>query len=198
MDVERVAARAGVVAPVVTFVATATAIVVSPTFRWSASALSDLGAPTAANPWLFNYGLIVGMLLTLPFAWALWVAAAHPLQRLGTVAAAVTFILLGLVGVFPAGADLHVPVAVAFFVGVSLTTWTHGTGTVLGGAAVRGLAAVWIGIVHVLLWAGWFATGLGGIAVPEIVGALLLYGWVVLEARSMGVVGSRSSSESTV
>lgn len=194
MDGERVAARAGVIGPLVTFLTTFAATVASPTFRWSVSALSDLGAPGAANPWLFNYGLVVGMALTLPFAWALWTAAAHPLQRLGTAATAATIVLLGLVGVFPAGTDLHLPVAVAFFVGVSLTTWIHGTGTVLAGKARRGLLAIWLGIVHLLVWAGWAALGVGGIAVPEMAGAVLFYGWVVLEARSMGVVGGRPST----
>jgi len=196
MDAERLAARAGVVCPLVTFAATIAAILASPTFSWSTSALSDLGAPGAANPWLFNYGLVAGMVLTLPFAWALWTAAAHPLQRLGTVAAAATLVLLGLVGVFPAGTDLHFPVAVAFFVGVSVTTWIHGTGAVLARDARRGLLAIWVGIVHLLVWIGWAALGGGGIAVPEMVGAVLFYGWVVLEAQLMGVGSGRSSSVS--
>lgn len=184
-DARTLAAGAGVLGPLAGFVATLVATAVSPTFRWLGSALSDLGAPDAAVPWLFNGGLVATALLTLPFAFALWAGAARPAQRLGSILFAVTVAALGLVGAFPEGTALHVPVAVAFFVLVSLTLWVHGSGTVLAGAARRGLAAIWLGIFHVLVWAGWLASPLGGIAVPEIAGTLALYAWILLEVRSL-------------
>lgn len=183
-DAERLAVLAGVVGPPVGFAATLAATAVSPTFRWTGDALSDLGAASAANPWLFNYGLVASALLTLPFTWALWVVADHPVQRLGVVAFAAGTVALGLVGLFPIGSDLHGPVAVAYFTLLTFTLWIHGSGSVLAGLARRGLAAIWLGIGHVLVWVGWLAAGPGGIAVPEIVGSLLLYSWILLAVRS--------------
>lgn len=188
-DLDRLAARAGVVGPLVGFAATLTATASSPSFRWFGSALSDLGAPGAATPWLFNGGLVLAGILTLPVAWALWVAAAGRLQRLGAGLAGLTMLALALIGVFPSGDPLHLPVAVTFFVLISVTAWVHGSGTVLAGAPRRGLVAIWLGIGHVLGWLGWLAVGPGGIAVPELAGTLLLYAWLLLEVRAMPFAG---------
>lgn len=185
LDAERLAVRAGVVGPLVGFAATLSATALSPTFRWTGNALSDLGAADAANPWLFNYGLVASALLTLPFAWALWNAAEHPLQRLGTATFVANTVGLGLVGVFPIGNDLHGPVAIAYFAFLTFTLWIHGSGSALVGLARRGLAAIWLGIGHVLFWVVWIAAGFGGIAVPEIAGSLAIYAWILLAIRSM-------------
>lgn len=198
LDAERLAVRAGVVGPLVGFAATLSATALSPTFQWTRNALSDLGAASAANPWLFNYGLIASALLTLPFAWAVWVGADHPLQRLGALAFAASTVGLGLVGVFPIGSALHDPVAIAYFTALTFTLWIHGSGTVLAGLARRGLAAIWLGIGHVLFWIVWVAAGPGGIAVPEIVGSLALYSWVLLVARSMSYEGIGPASTTSV
>lgn len=183
LDVERLAVRAGVVGPLVGFAATLSATALSPTFRWTGNALSDLGAATATNPWLFNYGLIASALLTLPFAWVVWVDAANSLQRLGALAFAACTVGLGLVGVFPIGSGLHGPVAIAYFTFLTFTLWIHGSGSVLAGLARRGLAAIWLGIGHVLFWVVWVAAGFGGIAVPEFVGSLSIYAWILLVIR---------------
>lgn len=188
-DPDRLAVRAGVVGPLVGFASTLAATTLSPTFRWTGNALSDLGAPDAANPWLFNWGLVASALLTLPFTWALWSAADHPLQRLGAVGFAASNVGLGLVGVFPIGSDLHGPVAVAYFSFLTLTLWIHGSGSVLAGLLRRGVVAIWLGIGHVLFWIVWLAAGFEGIAVPEIAGSLLLYAWILLMARSLPLGG---------
>lgn len=186
-DVERLAVGAGVVGPLVGFAATLSAAILSPSFQWTGNALSDLGAATAANPWLFNYGLVASALLTLPFAWAVWAAAGHPVQRLGALTFAASTVGLGLVGLFPIGSDLHGPVAIAYFTFLTFTLWVHGSGSVLAGLARPGLVAIWLGIGHVLLWVLWIAAGFGGIAVPEIVGSLSIYAWILLVVRSVSV-----------
>ena len=196
MDVDRLAVGAGIVGPLVGFAATLSATVLSPGFRWTGNALSDLGASGAANPWLFNWGLVASAALTILFSWALWRGATNGLQRLGTVTFAGTNAALALVGLFPTGTDLHLPVAVAYFVLLTFTLWIHGSGWVLSGLARRGLAAIWLGIAHVLLWIGWIAAGAGGIAVPEIGGSLALYAWVLLVVRSLpfGVGPTRTTA----
>jgi hypothetical membrane protein len=97
---------------------------------------------------------------------------------------------LGLVGLFPSGTRLHLPVAVAYFVGLTLTCWIHGSGWVLSGLVHRGLLAIWLGIGHVLLWIVWMGAGAGGIAVPEIGGSLVFYAWILLAVRTLPNRGS--------
>lgn len=173
----------GVAGALIGFVTTFLATLLSPTFSWTANALSDLGAPGAANPWLFNGGLIVSGLIALPFAWILYVAARNAVERLGAGTFAGTVALLALVGAFPEGTTLHPPLAVGYFTLLSLTLWIHGTGTVLAGDAVRGLAVIWLGIAHVLGWILWVAIGTAGVAIPEFAGSWVLLAWLVLTTR---------------
>lgn len=185
VDPDRLAVGGGVLGPLVGFAATLAAATISPTFRWTGNALSDLGASGAANPLLFNGGLVLSALATLPFGWALRRAAGTRLERLGVVLFVFSTASLGLVGVFPSGTALHRPVAVAYFVGLTFTCWVHGAGWALRGSVRRGLIAICLGIGHVLLWVGWLAAGTGGIAVPEIGGSLTFYGWLLLAVRSL-------------
>lgn len=173
----------GVAGSVVGLGAIAVAAALSPTFSLTASAVSDLGAPDAANPWLLNGGLVAAALVALPFAWVLWATARHGLERLGAVAFAAALVALVLVGLFPIGTAPHGPAAVTYFLLFTLGMWVHGSGTALAGDVERGLAAVWLGIAHLLAWLVWAAVGPDGLAIPELVGSLLLLGWVVLTAR---------------
>lgn len=184
------AARAGVAGALVGFLAILVGALLSPTFSLSASAVSDLGAPGAANPWILNAGLVASAAVSLPFAWPLWSSADHPVQRAGAVGFVASMAALALVGLFPAGTALHGPAAVAYFLLGTLTLWVHGTGTALAGAVRGGLATVWLGIVHVLSWLVWGAgIRLGpGLAVPELIGSVLLFAWLVGATLSLASV----------
>lgn len=185
VEFDRLAVRAGVVGPLVGFATTLAATALSPTFSWTGNALSDLGAVGAAHPALFSWGLVASALLTLPFAWPLWAAAGHPVERLGSIAFVGSTVGLGLVGLFPIGTALHAPVSIAYFVLLTFALWIHGSGWALAGLVRRGLVAVWLGIAHVLLWVGWVTAGPGGIAVPELGGSLLFYAWILLVVRTV-------------
>lgn len=178
-DSHRVLVWTGVAGSLLGFATTLLATVLSPTFSWTANALSDLGAPAAANPWLFNGGLVAAGLVSLPFAWVLYDAARHAVERLGAVVFAATVTDLALIGAFPEGTAVHFPLAVAYFTLLSFALWLHGSGTVLAGDARRGLAAIWLGIGNVLVWVLWTAFGTEGLAIPEIAGTLLLLAWLV-------------------
>ena len=184
-DVDRLAVRAGMLGPLLGFATTLAATASSTSFRWTASALSDLGAAGAATPWLFNYGLVASALVTLPFVWPVWATAANSVERLGALAFALSVVLLGLVGVFPIDTPLHGPVSVAYFTLLTVTLWVHGSGWVLAGLARRGLIVIWLGIGHVLVWIGWVAVGPRGIAVPELVGSIVFYAWILLVVRTV-------------
>lgn len=179
----RVMVWSGVASSLVGFLTTLSATSLSPTFSWTTNALSDLGAAEAATPWLFNGGLIVAGAIALPFAWVLFDTARHGLERVGAAAFAGSVFGLALVGAFPTGTALHAPVAVAYFLLFTLAMWLHGSGAALVGDVRRGLVAIWLGIGHLLAWLVWVASGVAGIAIPELAGSAILFAWVVQTTR---------------
>lgn len=179
---DRIARACGVAAPAVAFGAILAATLLSPSFSWASSALSDLGRPGAPTAPLFNGGLIAGAVLALPFVARVALAGRHRLTRLGTAAFGLAAVSMGLVGAFPAGHPYHFPAALSLYALVTYGLFLYGSGRVLAGAARRGLLAVWLGVAHVTSWVAW---GLGlragpGLAIPEAVGAALFAAWIRL------------------
>lgn len=123
----RLARATGVLAPTASLAGIAFAIRFTPSFAWAGSALSDLGAPSASTPWLFNGGLVLGGLFALPFAWWRWRQGANPIERVGAIGLAGTGLALSGVGLFPTGTALHLALA---------------------GRVPRGLVWIWVGVVH--------------------------------------------------
>lgn len=171
-----VAAAVGTSAGVGTLLAIVAATALAPWFSWSASALSDLGVARGTAP-LFNGALLLGGLLALPYAWAL-----RRREDGHVPVSAVTFALAVLsmagVGAFPAGTPLHVPMALAFYLLLTATLVADG---VRRRRSPTGRAALAAAAVHVLGWAAWLA-GVRpgpGLALPELLGALLFVAWAV-------------------
>ena len=185
MTPRRAAAATGVAAPLLTLGAILVATLLSPSFTWAGSALSDLGVTPGVAP-VFNGGLVAGAVVGLPFAWHRWSAAVDPFQRAGAAGVGVALLAMGGVGLFPAGTALHLPVAAGFFAAFTYALFLHGTGSVRAGAAARGLATIWLAVAHVTAWLLWgvgaAATGVTGIALPEFAGALAFGGWIVWTA----------------
>jgi hypothetical membrane protein len=187
---EDVSAGSGVGAALVPTGAILLATVLSPTFSWTGDALSNLGgagdpAATATTMLLFNGGLVVGGLLGVGFVYVLFVRAAHVAERIGAVAFGLSMVALALVGVFPQEQPAHFPAAVSFYLLLSVALWLYGTGNLFVGERERGLATMLLGVVNVAAWVGWGLTGpvlRPGLALPEIVGALVLAGWAVVTA----------------
>jgi hypothetical membrane protein len=147
------------------------AVALSPSFSWTASALSDLGVdPRTALP--FNGGLFVGGCLALGYAPAL-----RKDSRAVAAAYALCASAMAGVGAFPSDDPLHYPAAVAFFVLLAATLALDG---VRRRGTTTGRVSLLLAAASVAAWPLWFATGLGsGIAVPELVGALSLAAWVL-------------------
>ena len=98
---------------------------------------------------------------------------------------AVTLVTMGAIGLFPQGSPLHVPAAVAFYLLVTATIWADAV--VVGGTeeGLRGAVATWLGAANVAVWVVWAATGpvrRPGLALPEIVGALVFAVWILSTA----------------
>lgn len=183
-------AASGVVAAAVSLASLLLATMLSPSFEWTGNALSNLGvagtdAGTPTTALLFNGGLVVGALLGLVFAYYLWTCAENRGKRTVAVLFALTLVAMGAIGVFPQGTALHVPAAVAFFVLVTVTIWADAV--VVGGTeeGLRGAVATWLGAANVAAWIIWAATGpirRPGLALPEIVGALVFAIWILSTA----------------
>lgn len=169
--------RAGLVAPVVALGLILVATVVSPTFTWAGSALSDLGVAPATAP-LFNAGLLLGGVLGLGYLPALRRASSGRLGTGVTATFALAMAAMAGVGLFPAGDPLHVPAALAFYL---LLTATLALDGIDRRGSRDGRIALALAGLHVLGWTAWLA-GLRpgpGLALPEFWGALLFAAWVV-------------------
>jgi hypothetical membrane protein len=177
---ERLGTAAGVAAPAVAVGAILLATLLSPTFTWTGSALSDLGAPGAPTAALFNGGLVLGGALALPFAARLVGAARNRVEAAGAGVFGLAAVALAGVGLFPLDTPQHTPVAVAFFLLLSLSLWTYGAGNVLAGDRRLGAVTVLLGLLNLAAWVVYLALFEGlGLALPEAVGTAVLAAWSV-------------------
>lgn len=177
---ERIGTAAGVAAPAVAVGAILLATALSPTFTWTGSALSYLGAPGAPTAALFNGGLVLGGALALPFAVRLVGAARNRLETAGAAVFGLAALALAGVGVFPLGTALHGPVAVAFFLLLSLSLWTYGAGNARAGDRRLGAVTASLGLLNLAAWVVYAALFDGvGLALPEAVGTGVLAAWSI-------------------
>ncbi|MXR42025.1 DUF998 domain-containing protein [Halobaculum sp. WSA2] len=175
----RVAAVSGAGAMIAALGGIVVAIALAPWFSLTANALSDLGvADRTAVATAFNGGLLLGGAVAIAYAWALWAAARTLGARVVAVEFAAAATLMAGVGAFPSGTSLHFPVALGFYLALTLVLATDGAVRRTTTAGRLALAAAG---VHLWQWWLWVAgVRLGpGLAIPELVGALLLAAWVL-------------------
>ncbi len=175
----------GLSAPIVTFGAILVATLISPNFSWTRNALSDLGAAGASTAWLFNGGLILGAILALPFIWGLWTRRENKFDSVGTAVLLISLVAMGFVGVFTEGTDLHFPMALTFYAGLTYALFFLGSGRIVADERMLGLGSIWLAVIHITSWILW-AAGIrlgSGLAIPESVGALILIVWMVASVR---------------
>lgn len=152
-------------------------------FTWTGHALSDLGATGRVTAPLFNGSLVVGGVLGTAFGVRVWLHARNHWHRLGALLLGVGLLNAALVGVFNLPHPLHGPVAVTFFVTFTLGLFAHGSGDALAGAPRRGVRTIWLAVAHVAAWVALAVVPFDGIALPEFVGVLALWGWTVQTYR---------------
>ncbi|MFC7096607.1 DUF998 domain-containing protein [Halobaculum marinum] len=176
----RVAAASGAGASVVSLGGIAVAVALAPWFSLADTALSDLGvADAAAVAAAFNWGLILAGLVGLPYAWAMWTATDGLAARLVAAEFVVAMLLMAGVGVFPSDSPLHFPVALGFYLAITVVFATDG---LRRRATTAGRVALAFAALHLAQWWLYVAgVRLGpGLAIPELVGAGLLIVWVLL------------------
>jgi hypothetical membrane protein len=181
--IERAALWAGPSSILVSAVGILTATLLAPSFSSTAHALSALGAAGAETALLFNGPLLVTGLLGVPFALVVFRRRSAPWRRVGTALFGVSMPLLALVGVFALPSPYHAPVAIGFFGAFTLGILVDGIGAYRGGADADGTVSMALASAHVLAWVGWGVLGLAGVALPEMVGTVAIWLWVLRRFR---------------
>jgi len=173
----RIAGLCGVVAPVFTLGLILTAVAISPWFSWQNDALSDMGVSPAAL--IFNTALIVGGVLNVGLALGVgqW-AGPGWLARLGSGGLLVAAVLLALIGVITEDHTApHVAVAAGYFLLTPASYLLLGTAWLRRGVRVPGILTVAAGVAALVLIALTPHHVRAGIAVPEILTALVISCW---------------------
>lgn len=178
-SVEAIGHVLGVVAVFVGITGLMLSIGIAEDFSVRQDALSDLGDPAYEFAWVFNLPLVIAGSLAAIFFATLINRFDHQLQRAGAALMSISGIALAAVGLFPLGHVLHVPVAVLFFVGLTLGILIAGLGDRQEGRGRRAKVAFNLVLLHLLVW-GFGVVTLEGIALPELVGALLYAIWILL------------------
>lgn len=178
----------GALAAAVTIGCTLVATLVSPSFAWQENALSNLGvtataAGTTVTVVLFNGGLILGGLLGLVFCALLYRDATGRFHRIVAVLLSLTLGLMALVGVFPQDTAPHFPVASGFYLMITISLWVDALAWRSAGNSQWAIRSGLAGTANILMWIVWVAAGAPwGLAVPEIIGAVIFGTWVTLRS----------------
>ncbi|MDW8010354.1 MAG: DUF998 domain-containing protein [Sulfolobales archaeon] len=173
----RVARFAGLAAATLAWVVILASAYRNPWFNLFKHALSDLGGPGAADPWIYNAGLVATGLVTS--AYGLYLAAAS-LGRLATYASAFVFIsgiFLSLIGVFPSGTRPHTFVSTWFFVQMWMAVLASSLDFLLRKRLASGLTTTAIAIGGPL---GALLIDWPSVALLEIYGVILIDVYVIV------------------
>lgn len=147
----------------------------NPWFNFFKHAFSDLGAPSANDPWIFNYGLVaMGALVCL---FSLGILATS--ESRGTAFASgllfVSGVFLALIGVYPSGTRPHTFVATWFYVQSFLASAAMGVALLAEGKRPAGYALLLLGLLPIPIGYLVDATvGWPSVAMLEYAGAVFI------------------------
>jgi len=111
----------GILASVTAWLTIVASASINPWFNLWEHAFSDLGAPKARLPWVYNVGLMVSGLLACCFSLYLLYVARAKLEVFSSSLLFVAGIFLSLIGVFPSSTRPHTFVSTWFFIQVWLS-----------------------------------------------------------------------------
>ncbi len=111
----------GILASAVAWLTIATSAYLNPWFSICKHAFSDLGAPQANLPWVYNTGLIASGALACLFSLYLLHVAKSKVEAFSSSLLFVAGIFLALIGFFPSSTRPHTFVSTWFFVQVWLS-----------------------------------------------------------------------------
>ncbi|WXG43723.1 MAG: DUF998 domain-containing protein [Promethearchaeati archaeon SRVP18_Atabeyarchaeia-1] len=176
----------GLVGPLLTYAFILIAISLAPWFSWTANALSDLGnivTHTASAP-VFNYGLIIGGVVITLFAIGMVLEVKGNIMGL---LGALTLVTSGLgiffVGVFPENFILqHVISAFTYFISIIVGSFLFGVAySTRKSTRFLGVLVFALGVVAAFgLFLLPILIQLPGAAIPEMIGSVAQYIWVII------------------
>lgn len=127
-----------------------TSVALNPWFVLTRNAFSDLGADSATDPWLFNYGMIgIGALICV-YSWTLAFRARNRTQVAGGTLFLTAGFFLMLIGYFHEGTYPHLFISYWFFVQSALAIIAWGLGLLLSGERKEGSAVLMLGLISPL------------------------------------------------
>ncbi|MEF8821746.1 MAG: DUF998 domain-containing protein, partial [Halovenus sp.] len=113
----------------------------------------------------------------------LYRGATGRFHRIVAVLLSLTLVLMALVGVFPQDTAPHFPVASGFYLMITITLWVDALAWRSGGNGAWAVRSGLAGTANILTWIVWVAAGTPwGLAVPEIIGAVIFGTWVTLRS----------------
>ncbi|MEM0308863.1 MAG: DUF998 domain-containing protein [Thermofilaceae archaeon] len=119
----------------------------NPWFDFYRHAFSDLGAPGATDPWIYNYGLIVLGAMMCLYSLGLLLASRSRGAAFACGLYFVAGIFLALIGVYPGGTRPHVFVSTWFYVQSFLATAALGLAMLAEKRRTPGIILLLLGLL---------------------------------------------------
>lgn len=186
-------------------IGTLTAMVTSPDQRWWEVHFSQLGTFWDLSSLVFNGTLVVGGLLVTTFAVYL-ANDLHALVERGALSAAseravpLLFVVMGLmlagVGLVPVNVSLLIHNLSASGMAVMFLALLIGGRWMLQGMPPTYFVSSWAFLAALLLSTVLFAVGFFGLTALEIIVFALIFGWIAVFIRFLGVTGLRGDTRS--
>jgi hypothetical membrane protein len=129
----------GICAVISAWLTIAIGIYRNPWFVLTRNAFSDLGGPRAADPWIYNSGMLITAALLMAFSAYLLATSRNRVESMGASFASIAGIFLALIGIFHEGTYPHVFVSTWFFVQMDVAIGIWGIGGIV--ARDRGIGA---------------------------------------------------------
>ena len=170
---EKLAGYCGALAPIVTLSLIMLSMYISPSFSITQDALSKLGVTPGLPSILFNFGLVLGGLMLMPFSLKI-----HRVMEKGKFLGFL-FSLISLniiaIGVFPQSHPFHLPLALSFFSLLPLILITLGILTLRDDAYTVGELEIISGAAIIAVWlVPWGSKG-----IPELTASVICSTWVI-------------------
>jgi hypothetical membrane protein len=185
-SIQKIAGLCGIIGPLVSFCFIALAISHSLSwFSWTSSALSDLAGPkaTITATTIFNFGLILGGLLSMIFAIGLiHVLRKRTLGLIGALLLVLSDASLIAVGIFPETTGrIHFYVSVAFFALFPISLFFIGASAVMDSSERDlGFATILFGMFAVISVAPLILVDVTDVGIHELLAALAGSMWSII------------------